>query len=68
MNLPCYTLRKAFKISKKQQWHQNKDCNQMIPKLHELLREVDIHLNQMVENQTDFHKASLFLVDIQRYY
>ena len=40
----------------------------MIPKLHELLREVDIHLNQMVENQTDFHKASRFLVDIQRYY
>ena len=31
----------------------------------ELWREADIHMNQMVENQTDFHKASYFLADIQ---
>ena len=31
----------------------------------ELWREADIHMNHMVENQTDFHKASYFRVDIQ---
>ena len=30
----------------------------------ELWREVDIHINYIVENQTYFHKASYFLVDI----
>ena len=39
----------------------------MMHKLHKLLRD-DIHKNQMVENQTDFHTASCFLVDIQTYY
>ena len=34
----------------------------MMHKFHELLREADIHKNQMVENQTDFHTASCFLV------
>ena len=40
----------------------------MMHKFHELLREADIHKNHMVENQTDFHTASCFLVDIQIYY
>ena len=39
----------------------------MMRKFHELLREADVHMNQMVENQVDFH-ASCFLVDIQMYY
>ena len=30
----------------------------MMYKFHELLRESDIHMIQMVKNQTDFHKAS----------
>ena len=40
----------------------------MMNKFHELLKEVDIHKNQMVENQTDFPTATCFLVDIQIYY
>ena len=36
----------------------------MLHKLHELLREADIHKNQMVENQTDFYTASCFLVGV----
>ena len=40
----------------------------MIHKFHELLREADIHKDQMVENQTDFYTASCFLVDIDMYY
>ena len=32
---------------------------------HELWRRTDIHMNHMVKNQTDFQKASCFLVDIQ---
>ena len=44
------------------------DCNQMMHKFHELLRKADINKNQIVENQTDFHTASCFLVDIQIYY
>ena len=43
------------------------DCNQMMLN-DELLREADIHKNQMVENQTDFHTASCFLVDVKIYY
>ena len=31
----------------------------------ELWREADIHINYMAKNQTDFHKESYFLVDIQ---
>ena len=31
----------------------------------ELSRKADIHMNHTVEDQTDFHKASYFLVDIQ---
>ena len=31
----------------------------------ELWREADIHMNHMVKNQINFHKASYFLVDIQ---
>ena len=34
----------------------------MMHKFHELLREVDIHKNQMVENQAHFHTANCFLV------
>ena len=30
--------------------------------------EVEIHKNQLVENQTDFQTARYFLVDIQIYY
>ena len=40
----------------------------MMHKFHELLREADIHKDQMVENQTDFLTASYFLVDIHIYY
>ena len=36
----------------------------MLHKFHKLLREADIHKNQMVENQTDFYTASCFLVGI----
>ena len=36
----------------------------MMYTFHELLRKADIDKNQMVENQTDFHTASCFLVDI----
>ena len=35
----------------------------MMHKFHELLKEADIHINQMVENQTDFHTTRCFLVD-----
>ena len=31
----------------------------------ELWREDDIHMNRMVKNQTDFHKTSYSLIDIQ---
>ena len=37
----------------------------MMCKFHKLLREAHIHMNQMVKNQTNFHKVSCFLVDIQ---
>ena len=40
----------------------------MMHKIHEPLKEVDFHKNQMVENQTDFHTARCFLVDIQIFY
>ena len=30
-----------------------------------LWREADIHMDNIVENQTDFYRASYFLVDIQ---
>ena len=40
------------------------DYNQMVHEFQELLREADIHKNQMVENQTDFHTASCFLIGI----
>ena len=40
----------------------------MMHKFHELLREADIHKNQMVENQAGFYTSSYFLVDIQIYY
>ena len=39
----------------------------MMYTFHELLRKADIDKNQMVENQTDFHTASCFLVDIHIY-
>ena len=39
----------------------------MMHKFHELLAEIDINKNQMVENNTDFHTATCFLVDIQIY-
>ena len=35
----------------------------MMHKFHELLKEAGIHINQMVENQTDFHTTHCFLVD-----
>ena len=63
MRPSCHTPSKAFEISKKQPKHQVKDCNQMMHKFHELLKEADIHINQMVENQTDFHTTRCFLVD-----
>ena len=31
----------------------------------ELWGEADIHMNHMVKNQTDFHKESYFLLDMQ---
>ena len=65
MRPSCHTLSKAFEISKKQLKHQEVDYNQMMHILCELWREADNHMNYMVENQTDFHKASCFLVDIQ---
>ena len=37
----------------------------MMQKFCELWREAGIHMNQIVENQTDLHKMSYFLVDIQ---
>ena len=37
----------------------------MLHTFHELWREGGIHLNHMVVNQTDFHKANYFLADIQ---
>ena len=40
----------------------------MMHKCHELLTKADIYINQMVENQTDFHTASCFLVDIHSLY
>ena len=43
------------------------DCNQMMDVFHELLQEADVHKNQMVKNQIDFHTANCFLVDIQIY-
>ena len=30
-----------------------------------LWRKSDIHMSHMIQNQTDFHKVSYFLVDIQ---
>ena len=44
------------------------DCHQMMHKFHELIREADVHKDEMVENQTDFHTVSCFLVDSQIYY
>ena len=40
----------------------------MMHKFYELLRGAAIHKNQMVENQTDFHTASCFLVNIHIYH
>ena len=40
----------------------------MMHKCHELLTKADIYINQMVENQTDFHTASCFLIDIHSLY
>ena len=31
----------------------------------EVCNEADIHMNHMIENQTNFHKASYFLIGIQ---
>ena len=39
----------------------------MMHKFHKLLKQVDIHKYQIVENQTDFCTAWCFLVDIQIY-
>ena len=68
MSPSCHTPSKAFEISKKQPQHQVEDCNKMMHKFHELLKEVDIRKNQMVENQTDFCTTRCFLVDVKIYY
>ena len=57
-----------MKHLKKHPQYQEEHCNQMMHKCHELLKEVDIHKNQIIESQNDSHTTSCFLVDIHIYY
>ena len=65
MSPSCCALSKAFEISKNTFLTSRGGLQSMMHIFGKLWRDAFIHKNQIVKNQTDFHKASYFLVDIQ---
>ena len=64
MSPSCYAVSEVFEISKNTVLTSREGLQSMMHIFFELWREAFIHQNQMFKNQTDFNKASYFLVDI----